>query len=895
MSLPNRLRSIWTRSAVGAPWTMPLQQLHARHLAVAGAKALALGRMLRKGLPVPPGFVVTTAAFRRCVEPAPEWNVVQSALAGLDPSAPCDVRSLSKRIQDALQKLPIPLALERAIASSLDALPHVQHWAVRSSATMEDLPNASFAGQHDSFLNVPRAEIPNHVRQCWLSLFTDRAIQYRVLKGVSHALAAMAVIVQEMIPAETAGVLFTADPTDGDAGRIVIEGTHGLGDKLVSGQVNPDRVSLDKATLRVINRHSVNQTPCLDESLMRRLGELAHKVERLFGGPQDIEWAACGPDIYLLQARPVTGKQPVKTWEERQVWTNANSGEAAPDALTPMTHSLIMPFMQGLLDNFIGYLGFRIRADEMISLIAGRPYFNVNIGQALLRYAPGIRPEDVGDIFGGAHEPMLRKGHIQLRPEDLPRLQFHPRQVLRGMPPMLVTLFRFLVLKNLKDVHVTPKPGPLPSKAIEYLSDYALLEAIHAALPTEHTGRGPALRLMGIGAFSLVALSTLSKRWFGAEGPALAARLTAGLGTLDPAEAGRDLWRLAEFAARHTELRRAVEEETVFADFQRRLQVTKEGEPFLERWQAFLTRHGHHARNEIELMNPRWCETPNVVLGLVRGFLEAIVRDAPVPTVRLSDLAAQRATLERECLHRLRNPCNRIVFRWALDCARRGLAIKENVKSECVQCVTHVRFHLLELGRRLVRHGRCDDQNDVFFLTVGELQPHLLFGDGSGLRKIVAARRAEHARNQDLRPPPVVFGNGDPLTWQTESSLPSVQQLEGLPVSPGVVIGRARVILQTSSDDRVLPGEILVAPSTDPAWSLHFVTAAGVAIDLGGMLSHGSILAREYGLPAVTNLGSATRAIHTGDLVQVDGNRGLVTILGRNGPAETKNTIDQPV
>jgi hypothetical protein len=400
-----------------------------------------------------------------------------------------------------------------------------------------------------------------------------------------------------MVPAEIAGVLFTADPATGNVDRIVIEGTLGLGDRLMSGRVSPDRVTLDKATLHVIERYSTNQRPCLDEALTRRLGNLACKVERLFGGPQDIEWAACGPDIYLLQARPVTGKRPVKAWEERQVWTNANSGEAVPDAITPLTYSMLMPFLQGLCDNLTGHLGFRIQAEGLMTLIAGRPYFNVNLGAALLRRAPGIKPEDIGKIFGGAHETLVRKGLIHLAPEDLPRLQFHPWQVIRGLPSVLVAMTRFMFLKDPRSVHTLPQPAGLSEvTAFDNYSDEALLEAIRAVLPTEQTGRDLALRFMGIVAFSLMLFFALSKRWFGSEGPALAGSLTAGLGTLHPAEAGRELWRLAKFAREHAPVRRAVEEEHSFAALEQRLLALNEGKAFLQRWHDLLARHGHQSR-----------------------------------------------------------------------------------------------------------------------------------------------------------------------------------------------------------------------------------------------------------------------------------------------------------
>jgi pyruvate,water dikinase len=419
---------------------------------------------------------------------------------------------------------------------------------------------------------------------------------------------------------------------------------------------------------------------------------------------------------------------------------------------------------------------------------------------------------------------------------------------------------------------------------LESCSDELLVQTIRATLPNQELAEKPVFRYMGIGAFHLVLLLALSKRWFNAEGSAIAGRLTTGLGTMAPAQAGRDLWSLAEFAALHPELRRAVAEETDFAAFERRLHSITAGRAFLDQWNGFLSRHGHHARGEVELINPRWSETPDVVLGLVRNYLEILAGNLNTPATHLTELGSQRMALEKECLSRLKNPIKRGIFRWLLGHAQRGVAIKENVKSESVRRLSQARLQLLELGRRLAQLGRCADPNDVFFLTVDELRFDFLFGSDAGLREIVATRRAEYARNQKLHPPPVVFGSCNPDEWQTEWVETAVDHLEGMPVSPGIATGRARVLLEIDPHDRVLAGEILVAPSTDPAWSPYFLTAAGIVIDLGGMLSHGSILAREYGLPAVTNVGSATRVIRTGDLVQVDGNRGLVHILERATP-----------
>lgn len=872
---------------------LPLHRAGRGDLPLVGGKAANLGVLLRAKLPVPSGFCITVTAFRRFLDACPKRADLLRILTSSNSAPPEQAARLSHEALACLAQVPVSAEVGHAILAAWRAQGTERAYAVRSSATVEDATDHSFAGQFESFLNVrgPDALI-EAVRKCWLSLFSARSLAYHARNELPLIKSGMAVVVQEMIPAHTAGVLFTLDPITGDPDRIVIEAAPGLGENVVGGHAAPERIILARPSFSVVARFAGGQPagdgPVVDDRAAYQLALLSQRVEAVIDGALDLEWAAHNGSIHLLQARPATGRAAARTREDRQIWTNANAAEALPEPLTPMTHSMMMRLLQGLVDNLMAHIGFRVRPEELITLFAGRPYFSMNIAAALLRYAPGLRPEDVGDIFGGAHEPMVRRGLLWLRPEDVPRLRFHPWEVLRGMPPVLLQGARFLLSRN-------PLPIPsLPSGScamdlapVQCLPDGALLERLPASLPTEHAGRHPAVRFMGLGAFFLVVFFALCKRWFGAQGPEVAGRLVSGLGRLNPAEAGRELWHLAVYAREHPLVCRAVLEDSTFAVLESRLLVLEEGRGFLDRWRGFLARHGHHARGEVELMNPRWGETPDLVLDMVRHYLQSNLQGVSPSATRTVELAEERTAFERECLRRLRGPLRRWLFRRVLEAARRGVTAKENVKSGLVQWVCQGRLLLLELGRRLVQRGRLAEPDDIFFLRIEELRPELLFDPESDLRELVAPRRAEYARNLRLHPPAVVLGRGDPRAWETEADVAPAERIEGLAVSPGVATGRARVILRPDAADRVLSGEILVAPSTDPAWSLYFLTAAGVAIDLGGVLSHGSILAREYGLPAVTNLGAATRIIRTGDLVQVDGNRGEVTVLERaaSGPS----------
>jgi pyruvate,water dikinase len=356
-------------------------------------------------------------------------------------------------------------------------------------------------------------------------------------------------------------------------------------------------------------------------------------------------------------------------------------------------------------------------------------------------------------------------------------------------------------------------------------------------------------------------------------------RLFAALGGMPETVAGLVLWRLAALAHAERQTEAALLAEGDWPRARTELGRTEHGRTFLRAWEAFMAEHGHHCRGELEFFNARWAETPDYILGLVRGYLRAIDQCRPVENQRR--LAEEREQLTEQCRRRLRNPLKRWLFARSLRRAQKLAVNREEWKNQAVRHLTVLRRILLALGQRLWKEGVLGQPDDVFFLEVAEVEPVATAQAGFDVQASIADRRKEYARNLTLAPPPVVVGRFDPNTPGAPAADTSASVLQGIPVYPGAVTGVARVILRTDDHEQVLPGEILVAPFTDPAWTPYFVPAAGVVIEQGGLLSHGSIVAREYGLPAVTNVASATRIIRTGDLVQVDGSRGRVLILKR--------------
>jgi pyruvate,water dikinase len=375
-----------------------------------------------------------------------------------------------------------------------------------------------------------------------------------------------------------------------------------------------------------------------------------------------------------------------------------------------------------------------------------------------------------------------------------------------------------------------------------------------------------------------MALYDLCRRWFGEEGNGLAGRLLAGLGNNEAADAGLELVGLGRAARKDARIEAALLEGRSLGELRAKIEGFDEGREFIERFESFLRDHGHHCRGEIELLNARWSEEPERVLDLLRGLLRASGEGDLLD--RHGRIAADRREALAKCRKLLRNPLWRIIFEFVRRKAERCTPLRENLKSIAVRWIAASRKALLELGSRLAGRGILGSAGDVFFLRIEEVADALRSpaGGPGPAAAAVASRRAEYERNRTLTPPTVVAGRFEPSEPIPEPPAPSASVLTGLAVHPGLVAGRARVILR-EGDGEVLPGEILVAPFTDPGWTPYLLNAAAVVVDMGGLLSHGSIIAREYGIPTVVNVGPATRLIRTGQMLEVDAGRGIVRIL----------------
>jgi rifampicin phosphotransferase len=849
-----------------------LNAIRENDMALVGPKAMSLARLGRMGLAAPSGFCVTTAAFSSHVD--------------AECAATVDGDGVLGDIRDRICQVEVSEKLTALIA---------QHYkrigsgavAVRSSATAEDLPGHSFAGQYDTFLSVTGPEAcVEAVKKCWAALWTQRAYEYRQSHGFEDGKVGMGVIVQRQIEPDAAGVVFTLDPVTGSRSRMVIEACAGLGERLVLGHVDPDRIVLRKKNLSLV-RQTVpgdeKREPVLGLKSAKRLARLARRIERDFGRPQDIEWAIQNGKLWFLQARPITATPEPKSWADRQVWTNANTGEVLPDVVTPLTWSIVESLFSRAIDQAFTLFCTKLGDHRLFDRVAGRIYFNINTCLGVLKCFPVLRNLDFQAVFGGKQSHMVDLGQLDLPDEDIPHLKFGLGRMLLKTPGVIFRVLTYTPRKaepmvaEIKNHLARLQSRDIAGMSVEELAESftADVSRFDAFLAEPRIRYGVLYSVVGFA--SLQTLGTLCPRWFGSEGGSIANRLLAAMGGMDDAEAGLDLWRLAQKAHETSDVEKIVLDECPWDKTARKLFETAGAEVFLKEWDVFMARHGHHCRGELELGNARWSEEPDYILSIMRNYLGGLGRADPL--ANYSRYAEERQEIVRLCRRRLKNPIKRVIFNRLLARAQEFSLGRENTKSDLTRITGLWRKMLLELGRRLRESDTLSAAEDIFFVKMEEIVPVVRGQAQFDVRQVVAQRRAEYERNTSVVPPMVVFGQFDPDTVAPELVDPDVELFNGLAVSSGVATGKARVILRADTDQQVSPGEILVAPFTDPGWTPYFIPAAGIIMDQGGILSHGAIIAREYGIPAVVNVGPATKIIKTGQTVQVDGNRGIVRIL----------------
>jgi phosphohistidine swiveling domain-containing protein len=880
-----------------------------------GGKALGLGRLLRANVTVPPGFVLTAGAFRFFLQAnglASELAALAAAEQGAEGQALARLRAagwpddLRSAVETAYREL-------RSVAGDVPV-------AVRSSATAEDSASASFAGQHATLLNVQGEDaVFDSILACWASLYGSTALHYRRAKGVADEAPAMAVVVQALVAAEASGVVFTLDPVSGDRELVVIESAWGLGEGVVSGIVTPDHYAVRKGDGAFVRREiapkkvRVVSAPgggtrteeltgelagrgVLSDEQVTELARLATRIEAEAGVPQDIEWALAGGKFYILQARPITAAGgpavdppaaaraaeavPEEGWvsefdtdcDPETIWTSANVQEVLPGQISPLNASLTLDMAERFGSEPVRRMGLKLtNQDPFSALFYGRAFLNVSMMLEMSDQTPFGSVESLMEQFFG-------QGRAQFAP-IVAKSRFSPARLYRYVvvtPRLLWFMLRMPADVRRAEKIVAQFEREMAERPCEQQSEEELIHGAEEGL--EPGGEVGVIHVSGGGITStnFELLRGRTEAWLGDENGVLQARLCTGLVAVESAQPAYELWELSRLVLASPSLRAAFEPADG-VEIERRLSALRgdDVEAFRRLLAGFLSRHGHRSVMEAEIAAKSWEEDLPTVFSMVRNYLRADESADPRQIEERQRRGREEAT--SDALRRLRW-WQRPVFRYVLGQAQKWVRMREHTKSLMMRATHRGRRLTRELGRRLVARGLLDDVFDLYELTWDEATA--LVREKMGRDEAYAQinrRKAEAERNQRVALPETFTGRPKPLRPE-ELSLPEDRVLRGIAVSPGRVTGRARVILDPRRDGAIEPGEILVAPVTDAGWTPLFVAAAGIVVDVGGSLSHGSTVAREYGLPAVVNVKHGTRMIRTGQTITVDGTQGLVIL-----------------
>ncbi|MEU8779334.1 rifamycin-inactivating phosphotransferase [Streptomyces sp. NPDC048606] len=859
-------------------------EVDAGRAAFVGGKGAHLGALSRiEGIDVPAGFCVTTEAYRRITAGAPALDEQLDRLAHLDPGDREAVAALGARIRRTIEEIAVPDDLAAEITDALARLGEGAAYAVRSSATAEDLPTASFAGQQDTYLNVVgTGEVLRHIRRCWASLFTDRAVAYRQRAGIDHRTVHMAVVVQRMVLPEASGVLFTADPVTGNRKVATVDAGLGLGEALVSGLVAPDVFAVRDGevvarTIAAKRRalHAVagggtreveveaerRERPALTDAQLLRLVELGRRIEARFGRPQDIEWCLVDDEFRIVQSRPITTLFPVPERADRdnRVYVCVGHGQMMTDPMKALGSSL-----------------WRLTAMVDMHEAGGRLYVDVTPRLA----SPASRAGLLDAV--GKGDPLVRDAleTILEREDFVPTL---PEPDPAGAPPGAAPSRGAVVAIETDPAVVTELIGrsrasvaalerDIRAKSGPELFDF-LLEAFE-----EHkrvVGDPLSIQAIMAGMEATWWLNDRLGEWLGERNAADTLTLSAPDNITS--RMGLELLDVADVVRPHPEviahLRDAEDE-----DFLDGLAKLPGGAAARDAIEAYLDRYGMRCVGEIDITRPRWRERPTTLLPVI---LDHVANFEPGAARRRFEqgLSAAREK-ERDVLSRLRalpdGERKAEETRRMIDRVRTFIGYREYPKYGIV-CRSFVyKRALLEEADRLVRAGVLAEREDAFHLTFEEL--HEVVRSRRADRALIRRREEEFRSYHSLTPPRVLTSDGECLGGEYRRDGVPDGALVGVAVSAGTVEGRARVVLDMADAD-LEAGDILVTTFTDPSWSPLFVAVAGLVTEVGGQMTHGAVIAREYGLPAVVGVEGATRLIRDGQRIRVHGAEGYVEVL----------------
>jgi phosphoenolpyruvate synthase/pyruvate phosphate dikinase len=862
-----------------------LQEIDRTKFMAVGGKGANLGELSGvKGIRVPEGFCVTTEAYKKITENNQELNSLLDELTRLNAEERKNIREISAKIRTSIERIPISKEMAEEIAGYLTKFGAKDAFAVRSSATAEDLPTASFAGQQDTYLNIIGKEaILKHISKCWASLFTERAVIYRLQNDFDHRKVQLAVIVQLMVFPQAAGILFTADPVTSNRKVLSIDASFGLGEAMVSGLVNPDiykvrngkiidkKISTKKLAIyavtdggtkeQEIEPERQNRQALTDEQILQ-LEHMGRKIEAHFGRPQDIEWCLVDDTFYIVQSRPITTLYPIPEAndQENHVYVSVGHQQMMTDPIKPLGLSFFLLVTRASMRKAGGRLFVDIT--HQLATPAGRNVLINVLGKSdpLIKDALTTITER-GDFIrlSPADEQQSGPGSRDKPPVDY--------QTLSDYDPAVVD---DLIRHSQKSTAGLKQN--IQSRSGSELFDF-ILQDIGELKKIMADPQSFGVIMTGMNASLWI--NDKMKEWIGEKNVADTLSQSApnnitsemGLALLDVADVIRPYPEVIDYL-----------QQVKDDNFLDELVKFNGGQEARDAIHAYLNKFGMRCAGEIDITRTRWSEKPSilvpVILGNIRNF-------EPNAGTRKFEQGLQ-ATLkkEQELLDRLKplpdGEQKAKETKRMIDLIRNFIGYREYPKYGIVNRYFVYKQALLKEAEHLVQANVIHEKEDIYYLTFEELRE--VVSTNRLDYQIIGQRKDEYKLYEKLTPPRVITSDGEIITGKYKGENLPAEAIAGLAVSSGVIEGRARVILNMEDAD-LEEGDILVTTFTDPSWTPLFVSIKGLVTEVGGLMTHGAVIAREYGLPAVVGVENATRLIKDGQRIRVNGTDGYVEIL----------------
>jgi phosphoenolpyruvate synthase/pyruvate phosphate dikinase len=863
------------------------EQVDRSSLPYVGGKGANLGELSKAGFPVPGGFCVTTYAYRDFIATSPEMDSFLDELNEMNPDDFNQLRKLGERIRTHLQQLEIPLQLRNEIIHAWESVGKEYAYAVRSSATAEDLPTASFAGQQDTYLNIKgQDELLQHIRKCWASLFTGRAISYRAKNGFDHRQVYLSVVVQRMVNPEISGILFTADPVNGNRKVVSIDASFGLGEAIVSGMVSADLYKVKDGQIIYKNiskkKIAIDSLPeggtvkkdlppdqqtkqALTDSQILRLAEMGKRIEKHFGAPQDIEFCIEKGKIFVVQSRPITSLYPLPDipQEPLRVMFSFGHVQMMTDAMKPMGLSVL-----------------RTVFPKKVFVEAGGRLFVDPTEVLRTKLGRKILPKAFKNLFDEAFSHALSE--VIQRPEFLktPPKPGFVKSARRFMSPIIKEVWKNLVKRDPKSAKskvesFMQKKWTEVREELQGTTGTKRLEAVQHQLSIlakdVFQNLFPYVICFPI---SFLLLKKALIRWIGDDkelyqlNKSLPGNITSEMGLQigDLADLLRELPEVEEYL-------KHANDQTFYEGFSN----VHGGERFKRVFDDFIAKYGHRCPGEIDLTRPRWREAPVQLVPAILGHMRSVKPGEHRQKFIQGEQEAQEAE-QRILDHVGRSGFKTKWIKRLMEVYRHMGGLREHPKYLLTLILDECKKAIMAEAEELVKKGVLQQAEDVFYLTLDEL---IQLSKGEFRQEVVsfiADRKEKYEWYQTLKPPRLMTSEGEMVTGSPRKGEFPEGALIGNPVSAGVVEGKARIVLKPE-EAHLNEGEILVAPHTDPGWTPLFQSAKALVTEVGGLMTHGAVVAREYGIPAVVGVDDATKKIKDGQMIRVDGNQGFVEIL----------------